>query len=150
MGETVTILGQCGDYYYTKLTDGNEVFIKKSLLQIPVTGISLNSEEIQIAVGQTYQMTAKIIPGLATDKTVLWSSTNGGVAKVDANGKVTGIKQGTTFVEAKDSSGKVVEKCRVNVQANAARESKAVVPFEIVSYKTDYDRISIKYKINLK
>ncbi|MGI6710336.1 MAG: Ig-like domain-containing protein [Bacilli bacterium] len=63
--------------------------------------ITLNPTSLSIAAGASQTITATVIAASLTDKSVVWSSSNTSVATVDANGKVTGIAQGSATIIAK-------------------------------------------------
>jgi len=147
-GTSVMIIGQCGDYYYVRLTGSSMVFIEKSALVIKAASITLNSENITIGIGETYQLTAKILPDLATDKKVLWSSVNSNVAKVDANGKITGVKQGTTYVEARTGDGTLTAECRVNIQENKVFKAPSINSIEVFSIVPECQSVDLTVRIN--
>ena len=80
----------------------------------PVTGIKLNKTSTTLTEGQSETLKATITPSDATDKKVTWSTKNSNVATVDANGKVTAKKAGTTTIIAKSSNGKTAT-CKITV-----------------------------------
>ena len=62
---------------------------------IPVSSFSVypkSSKTLQI--GQSYSLTAKIYPAAATDKTLIYVSSDSSVAIVDKNGKITAVGAG--------------------------------------------------------
>ncbi|MBQ7526825.1 MAG: Ig-like domain-containing protein [Bacteroidaceae bacterium] len=75
---------------------------------IPVTGITLNKSDAEIAVGNRLQLEAAITPETATDKSITWSSTNENVALVSDGGRVFAIGKGFCQIKARanDGSGK--------------------------------------------
>ena len=77
-------------------------------------GISLNDDEITIDVGENYQMTYAITPAGSSGYKVIWSCQHEKIAKVDQNGVITGVSEGTTFVMAKLATG-AVQYVTVNV-----------------------------------
>ena len=83
---------------------------------IEATGISLNTSSVTINIGQSYTLTATVLPGNATNKTVTWSSSNTSVADV-SNGTISGKAEGTATVTAKTHNGKTAE-CQVKVIDN--------------------------------
>ena len=91
-----------GDY----LNDGGaaELIGEVPINQVLPTGITLNKTSASILEGNTVSLTATIAPSDATDKTVLWTSNNTGVATV-SGGKVTGISKGTATITAKTVNG---------------------------------------------
>ncbi len=68
--------------------------------EIPVEGISLNKEEMLLKKGETEALTAEIAPVAASNKTVLWKSSDENVAVVDENGVVTAVSAGNAVITA--------------------------------------------------
>ena len=86
----------------------------------PVTSISLDKKTLEMDALDTYQLTARVSPSDAADKSVRWSSSDEKIASVDENGLVTALKKGnaTITVEAQDGSG-VSSTCSVTVKNTA-------------------------------
>lgn len=104
------------------------VFCDVNVVGVPVEGITLDKDNVNIDMGGTSTITAIIAPGNASDKTVLWSSDNTSVASVDNNGVITGLKPGTATITAtsnSDSSKKAA--CTVNVNGLVLDKSSATV-----------------------
>ena len=80
---------------------------------IAVTSITLNKTELAIIKGNTETLTATVNPTDATDKTVIWSSSDTAIATVDANGKVTAVDGGSATITAK--AGDEQATCQVTV-----------------------------------
>ena len=80
-----------------------------------VTEITL-VEEAEVGVGKKLKLTATINNETATNKNVTWKSSNKKIAKVNAKGVVTGVKEGTCIitVTAADGSGTSAE-CELTV-----------------------------------
>ncbi len=72
---------------------------------IPVSSITLDKSEASLAVGETLQLTATLLPQEATDKSVIWSSSDESVATVSAEGLVTIVKDGFTVITATAHDG---------------------------------------------
>ena len=83
---------------------------------IKVTQIQLSQTRASLNEGKELQLTATVLPANATNQSLTWSSSVEGVATVDATGKVTAIKAGTTVITAtaKDDSG-ISASCTVQV-----------------------------------
>ena len=95
---------------------GNMSASCKVIVVQPVTSISLNKSKLSMTAGETEQLTASAYPENATDKTVIWRSSDETVATVDASGKVTALKKGNAVITAtaNDGSG-VTGNCNVTV-----------------------------------
>ena len=88
---------------------------EKDEKEIPVTGVTLNSETLSLKNGETKILTATVLPAEATNKTVLWTSSNTLVAAVDADGLVTGVTEGTATITATTVDGGKTVSCAVSV-----------------------------------
>lgn len=73
------------------------VTVKKQV--IAVTSVTLNKTELSLHKGQSRTLTASISPMNATDRTVIWSSSNTSIATVD-NGTVKAINEGNIVITA--------------------------------------------------
>lgn len=82
------------------------------------TGISLSESEFVLEQnsGDSILLTATVEPEDMEDKTVTWSSSDESVAKVDANGLVTGQKTGTATITASTVDGKTAT-CKIYVMS---------------------------------
>lgn len=86
---------------------------KEVKAQCEVTVIPTPAESIAIIVfgsttleiNQTVQLTAEVLPVNATDKSVIWTSSNKAVAEVTENGLVTALTAGETVITATNSAG---------------------------------------------
>ena len=81
-----------------------------------VTNITLSSESISLVEGDSQTLTATVSPSNATNKKVIWTSTDGSIASVD-NGKVTALKPGRTTIKATSDDGGKTATCQVTVNA---------------------------------
>ena len=85
-------------------------------VHVPVTGISLDKTDISLYIGSSATLTATLTPSDATDKSLAWSSSDGNVATVDANGKVTAVSTGTAMITV--SASGLTASCTVTCQEN--------------------------------
>lgn len=101
-------------------------------IDFPVTSVSINVDETQIAINGSVQLSAEILPSNATLKDIYWSSNNNRVAFVNQNGLVKGLSNGEATITAMaiDGSG-IVATCNVTVSKIVA-ESLELDPSEIL------------------
>ena len=64
------------------------------------TSIRLNTQNLTLDGGDTYQLKVTIEPKDAVNQEVIWKNTNPEVATVDENGLVTALTKGTTQISA--------------------------------------------------
>lgn len=86
------------------------------IVTISVSGITLSDNEVSLDEGESQVITATIIPTDATNKNIIWESSNPSVATVE-NGKITALEAGTTVVTATTEDGGSTESCVVTVIA---------------------------------
>ena len=88
---------------------------------IPVQSITLNHDTASLLVGQTLQLEATLAPDDATDKTVIWTSSDPGAASVDENGLVTALEQGDATITAVPSGNSALSaSCVISLAHNTA------------------------------
>lgn len=74
--------------------------------QKAVADITLNTYKMEVAEGESVQLLATVLPANAECRDYTWESLNPEIARIDANGNVTGLKEGTATVKAiSDESG---------------------------------------------
>lgn len=67
---------------------------------VGATDITLDSNALRLKIGDSYQLAATVLPENATDKSVIWSSSDSDVASVSENGLVKGLKEGRATITA--------------------------------------------------
>lgn len=88
---------------------------------VPVESISLDHSSETLQVGGTLALHAEISPSSATNKTLVWSSSDSGVAAVDADGNVTAVGAGTAAITVTADGTQVTASCTVTVEAQQFR-----------------------------
>ena len=83
--------------------------------EVPVTAISLDKSTLELAVEETATLTATVSPSNATQKDVIWSSSNTSVATVSTGGVVTAVNAGTATITATTLDGGFTATCSVTV-----------------------------------
>lgn len=88
---------------------------------IPVESITLNYSTASMLVGETLQLEATVLPENATDKTVTWTTSDGGAASVDEDGLVTALEQGDATITAVPNGNSALSaSCVISLAHNAA------------------------------
>ena len=100
-----------------KLTVGNVSTSCRITVLQPVTSISLDRSSLSLDSSDNYQLSAYIYPSTASNKNVVWESSDPSVATVDDNGMVTALKKGTAKITVKAMDGSNVSaSCTVTVK----------------------------------
>lgn len=82
---------------------------------VAAMGVTVSPTSQNLAVGSSAQLTATVSPANATNKTVIWTSSNSKVATVDNSGKVTAVAVGTATITATTADGNKTATCTVTV-----------------------------------
>jgi hypothetical protein len=82
---------------------------------IPAVDIALSETNITLAMDDTMQLTATILPDSATYRYARWSSDNPDIAEISSTGILRGIFPGSTIVYATTHDGKHSNYCIVQV-----------------------------------
>lgn len=100
----------------TNSVSGISDYIIFNVIPTPVSSINLNTNSISLKAGETFSLSATVYPNDATDKSLIWESSNASVATVSDNGVVKGVSIGQTEIIASaiDGSG-VSTVCQVKV-----------------------------------
>ena len=86
---------------------------------INVESVSLNKANLTLAVGASEKLAATVLPANATNKKVIWTSSNNSVATVDENGTVKAIKAGNVIITAKTEDGAKTATCKLTVSKSS-------------------------------
>ncbi|MBR1875509.1 MAG: Ig domain-containing protein [Lachnospiraceae bacterium] len=102
----VTVNGFGETVITVKTTDGKMYSLKLEVKKIAVTGISINMAggDDYLVTGRSTRLSATAAPDNASDKRIVWESSDETVAKVDENGVVTGVGAGKVTITAKSVS----------------------------------------------
>ena len=84
---------------------------------VAVTGLSLNKTSTDLRAGREEILAATITPANATNKNIIWTSSDTAVAKVGPTGNVTAVAAGTATITATTQDGNKTATCTVQVSA---------------------------------
>lgn len=82
--------------------------------EVKVTGISLNNTNLELKIGDTYDLICNITPSNATNKNVEWSSSNSDIVSIE-NGKITAKTKGDATITVKSCDTGITATCNVKV-----------------------------------
>jgi len=99
----------------TSIDGGFKATCKVTIIQ-PVISVKLNKTSISILKGKTTKLIPTINPSNASNKKVIWKSSNKSIATVSSTGTVKGIKKGSCYISVVTVDGKKSAKCIVRVK----------------------------------
>ena len=94
--------------------NGVKGICRVSVLPNGVNSVSVSPSAVTLTSGDTYTLTASVLPEDASDKSLKWESSNSSVATVNENGIVLAVAPGNATISAK-SSNNVKGECQVTV-----------------------------------
>ena len=98
-------------------SDGNHIATcEVSVTAVHVTGITISQSSLEMIVGATSQLTATVIPNNATNKSVIWSSSDDSVAQVSSTGQVKAIGKGVATITVTSIDGEYSQICTVTIK----------------------------------
>lgn len=95
---------------------------------LETTSVSLDVTSKTLMAGDTLQLHATVLPENATNKNVIWESSDTTVASVDATGKVTAINAGTATIKAIVQKNNLESTCQITVEGSAITDPEVTEP----------------------
>lgn len=112
----VTFVGP-GETYVsvTSLADTSKVAYCNFIITQQVEGIAMDFKDVTLNVGDEYRLTYVVSPANASNKNVIFSSSNEGVVKVDETGLLTAISSGSATIIVQTEDGGFIDMTNVTV-----------------------------------
>jgi uncharacterized protein YjdB len=109
--------------------DGGFIATSAVTVTIGVQKITLNTSNISLSKGTTFQSTATITPSNATNKTVIWSSAISSIATVSPTGLITAVGNGTGIITCFTQEGNKTASIivRVTTPVSAVRLNQTAI-----------------------
>jgi len=146
-GNVVAASNKDGEAIITvKTADGGytasaKVKVIKLDTTIKVTSIKVDKSTINLKYGESAKVTATVAPSKATNKNVIWTSSNASLVTVDSSGniKAVGNKDGSATVTAKSVDGGYSASIKVTVTG-----------IKVTRVSLDKEIITLKYNNTIK
>lgn len=100
--------------------EGEAELVVNVSLRNPADTIELSAKRLDVAQGMSKNLTASLTPA-DTDDYAVWTSSNTSIARVDQEGKITGVSEGMAVITATTLSGQKAE-CEVYVKKRLTQE----------------------------
>ena len=128
---------------------------QESNQDIPVTDLNADTNLMNIKVGEKALVNVKVFPENATIKTILWTSSNESVVKINSDGVIEGITAGSAKIKATSAKNdKIYVEISINVSQNTnvpviptptvSPDKKPSVP-KLSKITTSYNSITVKW-----
>ncbi|MEI4830209.1 Ig-like domain-containing protein [Bacillus sp. FJAT-53711] len=87
---------------------------------VPVIGVQLNKAKLKLKTGQRAELTATVLPSLASNQELIWTSMNPDIVELNTvkhKTTVTGKQAGRAVIIVTTAEGKFRDLCIVHVQS---------------------------------
>ena len=99
-----------------KTTDNAYIATCNFIISIPVETIKLDYTDEIMSIGGKLRITAEVLPVTASNRTVVWESSNTNVCIVDSNGLVEAVGTGSCTILCKSLDGNYTAMCNIYVR----------------------------------
>jgi uncharacterized protein YjdB/sorbitol-specific phosphotransferase system component IIA len=114
--EDVVYICEVQSQYGDKQEIEFKITTEEAPVTISVTSLTLDKTTLTLPMGELSVLTATVLPENATNKNVVWSSSDSNVVDVDTVGNVTPLSSGTATITAVSSDGSnKTAQCQVTV-----------------------------------
>lgn len=83
--------------------------------KVPVTGVTLDKKSLDLHVNKYYTFLATVKPSNASEKGLVWSTSNSRIVAVNQSGLIKAKATGTAIITATTVDGSYQAQCKVNV-----------------------------------
>lgn len=96
--------------------------------KVNISSITLSDASLSLVKGESSVLNASYLPDDATFPTLVWTSSDETIVKVDENGNVTALKEGTAKITVSSTDGGGISAvCNVNVKNNEATSASLII-----------------------
>lgn len=115
------IITQNGSYTFNVYMSNNQEFEKIININsikniIKVSGIKINEKSQSLYVSKSKKLSYTISPNNATNKKVIWSSSNNKIVSVTSDGTIKALKEGTATIKVTTEDGAFTSSCKITVK----------------------------------
>lgn len=111
----VTAVGPGITIIMAKTAGGSIPAFCRVTVAVSVTGVSLNTTSVALKRGGMVFLIATITPSNATNRGVIWTSSNSRVARVDISGMIIAVGKGTATITVTTKDGGYTATCKITV-----------------------------------
>lgn len=118
---------------------------KTSSPEISIDEIEINEKITSIEVGKSKTLTVTVTPNNATDKSIIWKSSNEDIITVSKTGKIVAKKSGIANITASSSNGKT-STIKINVNEEMKAEDSNILGIASVGETNDINKVNDNQK----
>ncbi|PSL34513.1 Ig-like domain-containing protein [Chitinophaga ginsengisoli] len=116
-----------------------------TVIYVPVTALTLDSTSANVFVGSTFQLNPTISPAKASNKGIIWKSSDTTIAKVSVSGLISGIKQGDVIITATSADNPAITANANTHVANVLATGITLQPSPAIVGEIDTLRVKVDF-----
>ncbi len=117
--------------------------IKSNQEEVKVEGITLDKSNCNLFVGDETTISAIVLPENASNKNVVWSSSNPEIASVNEEGIVTALNPGNTVITATTEDGGYTAECEIDVLERKVESIEIIEEPIKTTYIQNYEELDV-------
>lgn len=94
---------------------------------VAVEGVAFSGNAVEVTEGDSRALIANLVPANATDRRVVYASSDEGIVTVDGNGVITGVNDGTASVTVTALDGGAADEIAVRVRPAKPRYRALII-----------------------
>lgn len=117
-------------------SDSSKTDTCKITVKTRVGGLTVSPSSLVMYKGESKNLSATVTPADASDKTLLWSSSDAAVASVSGSGVVLALKNGTAVITVSTADKSKTDTCSVTVKTHVGKISLDSSEFDLYKGET--------------
>ena len=117
--------------------------IKSNQEEVKVEGITLDKSNCNLFVGDETTISAIVLPENASNKNVVWSSSNPEIASVNEEGIVTALNPGSAVITATTEDGGYTAECEISVLERKVESIEIIEEPIKTTYIQNYEELDV-------
>ncbi len=110
---------------------------------VAVEGVDLDNTNYNLLIGEYITLSATVLPENATNKNVLWNSSNPNVASVNEEGVVTALNPGNAIITVTTEDGGYTANCEINVLERKIQSIEMIEEPIKTEYIQNYEKLDV-------
>ncbi len=130
-------------YFYARATNSagtgtGSVLSFRTTSEDKPQSVTVSPSYLSLQAGDSYQLLASVLPATASNRSIVWSSSDTSIVKVDQTGTVTAVREGSAVVYATTEVNRLKASCTVQVSAGTINGTFDFSEWNMATNTSDY------------
>lgn len=86
-------------------------------IEVPVSGVAIEKDTLQLYKGKTIKLLATVMPGNASDTSLIWYSQQPDIVEIDKSGQIEAKNEGATYVFVETVNEHKTDSCFIKIRS---------------------------------